>query len=200
MRLDNEKELIKRVKKDPQAFALIYDQNYNAIFSYVFRRLGHYEVARDLSAETFLKAFQKVGLFQWRNVPISAWLFRIATNEINLYFRLSKYKPTYLDDTDLHLHLLYDPGIETEKAAAEKMLRENEDFLLVQRALLELDSKYQEVIALRFFEEKSILEISTILRKKEGTIKSLLSRGLEKLRIRVSDAQKAPDTATFFNF
>ena len=199
MQPDNEKELIKRIKKDPQAFALIYDQNYNAIFSYVFRRLGHYEIARDLTAEAFLKAFQKVGLFQWRNVPISAWLFRIATNEINLYFRRAKYKPTYLDDTDLHLHLPYDPGIETEKAAAEKMLRENEEFLSVQRTLLDLDAKYQDVIALRFFEEKSIHEISCILRKKEGTIKSLLSRGLVKLRTRLEN-DPSVRAATFFNF
>ena len=42
--------------------------------------------------------------------------------------------------------------------------------------------KYQEVIALKYFEEKSIKEISEILGKKEGTIKSLISRGLQKLR------------------
>ena len=199
MQMDNEKELIKRVKKDPHAFALIYDRNYNAIFSYVFRRLGHYEIARDLTAETFLKAFLKVGSFQWRNVPIAAWLFRIATNEINLYFRSSKYKPAYLDDTDLHLHLQYHPGIETEKAALEKALQESEEFLLVQRRLLELDTKYQEVIALRYFEEKSIHEISAILRKKEGTIKSLLSRGLEKLRVHMGK-NPSVSPATFFNF
>jgi RNA polymerase sigma factor (sigma-70 family) len=199
MQLDNEKELIKRVKKDPRAFSLIYDENYKAIFSYVFRRLGNYEIARDLTAETFLKALQKVHSFEWRNIPISAWLFRIATNEINLYFRRCRYKTTYLDDTDLHLHLPYEPGIETEKAALEKALQENEEFSLVQRRLLELDAKYQEVIALRFFEEKSIREISTILRKKEGTIKSLLSRGLGKLRMQLENAPSVKN-ATLFNF
>jgi RNA polymerase sigma-70 factor, ECF subfamily len=199
MQAANEKELIKRVKKDPLAFALIYDQHYNAIFSYVFRRLGHYEIARDVTAETFLKAFQKVGVFQWRNIPISAWLFRIATNEINLYFRRSKYTPAYLEDTDLHLHLAYEPGIETEKAALEKALQENEEFLAVQRKLLQLEPKYQEVISLRFFEEKSIKEISAILSKKEGTIKSLLSRGLEKLRLTLEN-DPSIHRATFFNF
>jgi len=199
MMQDNERELIKRVKKDPQAFALIYDEHYSAIFSYVFRRMGSYEVARDLTAETFLKAFQKIGLFQWRNVPISAWIFRIATNEINLYFRRSKYQPTNLDDTDLHLCLPYEPGVETEKAAMEKALRENEEFLLIQTKLLQLDAKYQEVIALRYFEQKSIHQISTILHKKEGTIKSLLSRGLKKLRVLIED-HPSVTTATFLNF
>jgi RNA polymerase sigma-70 factor (ECF subfamily) len=179
---DNEKELLKRIKQDPQAFALVYDEHYNSIFSYVFRRLANYDVARDVTAETFLKAYQKIGVLEWRNIPISAWLFRIATNEINLYFRNSKYRPACIDDTDLHLHLSYEEGIETEKAALEKALQESNEFLMIQKQLLQLDLKYQEVIALRFFEEKPIKEIATILSKKEGTVKSLLSRGLEKLR------------------
>ena len=191
MTLDNEKDLLRRIKKDPQAFALIYDEYYHSIFSYVFHRLVNYEVAKDVSAETFLKAYQKIGRFEWRNIPISAWLFRIATNEINLYFRHSKYNPVCLDDTDLHLHLPYEEGIETEKAALEKALQETNEFLMIQKQLLKLDTKYQAVIALRFFEEKRIKEISAILNKKEGTIKSLLSRGLEKLRIAVEKSSES---------
>lgn len=188
MQPESEKELLKRIKKDPQVFALIYDKHYSSIFSYVFRRLANYAVAKDVTAETFLKAYQKIGMFEWRNVPISAWLFRIATNEINLYFRHSKYHPQSLADSGLHLQLPYEEGIETEKAAADKALRENEEFRAIQKQLLLLDVKYQEVIALRFFEEKSIKEISTILRKKEGTVKSLLSRGLDKLRIAIEQS------------
>ncbi len=183
MQPENEKELLKRIKKDPQAFALIYDEHYNAIFSYVFRRLGNYDIAKDVVAESFLKAFQKIGSFEWKNVPISAWLYRIATNEINLHFRQSKKNQT--GDLDISLYLPYEPGIETEKAALEKALAELQEFLVIQKQLLLLDAKYQDVIALRFFEDKSIKEISVILNKKEGTVKSLLSRGLEKLRAAV---------------
>jgi RNA polymerase sigma-70 factor (ECF subfamily) len=53
-----------------------------------------------------------------------------------------------------------------------------------------LPAKYQDVIALRYFEGKSIREIAEILGKREGTIKSLLSRGLEKIR------KKLPPAAT----
>lgn len=177
-----EQELINRIKKDPQAFACLYDEHYNAIFSYVFRRLGNYEQARDITAETFLKAFQNIHRFEWRNIPVAAWLFRIANNEINLYFRKSKYAPALVTDLKLYEQLPYEPGIETEKAAMEKSLAESQEFLRIQQQLMRLNLKYQEVIALRFFENKSIKEISTILNKKEGTIKSLLSRGLEKLK------------------
>jgi RNA polymerase sigma-70 factor (ECF subfamily) len=181
MQSENEKELLKQIKKDPQAFALLYDEHYHSIFSYVFRRLANYDVARDVVAETFLKAFQKIGHFKWKNIPVSAWLYRIATNEINLHFRRLKKNQTC--DLDINLYLPYEPGIETEKAALEKALAESIEFLTMQEQLLLLDIKYQEVIALRFFEDKNIKEISAILNKKEGTIKSLLSRGLEKLRM-----------------
>lgn len=112
------------------------------------------------------------------NIPVSTWLYRIATNEINLYFRRNKYKPSALED----IHLVYEEGIETEKAALAKAFRENKEFMVIQQQLLRIDIKYQEVISLRFFEEKSIKEIAEILNKNQGTVKSLLSRGLDKLR------------------
>jgi len=58
----------------------------------------------------------------------------------------------------------------------------HQQFLFYQNKILELPIKYQEVISLRYFEEKSMKEIAKILNKREGTIKSLLHRGLEKLR------------------
>ncbi len=182
MTADEEKDLLKLVKKDPQAFAVLYDNNYNPIFSYVFRRLGNYDLSKDITAETFLKAYQKIGGFVWRGIPVSAWFYRIASNEINLYMRQKKYSPAYIEDTGLRHFFQYEEGIETEKAALEKAMLEHKQFSDVQQQLADLDIKYQAVIALRFFEEKSIKEIAIILAKNEGTVKSLLSRGLEKLR------------------
>ena len=52
-----------------------------------------------------------------------------------------------------------------------------------------MEPKYQEVLALRYFEQKPVTEICEILSKKEGTVKSLISRGLDKIRtlIKLSD-------------
>jgi RNA polymerase sigma-70 factor, ECF subfamily len=183
MHSEDEKELLRRIKKDAQQFAVLYDRYYNPIFAYVFRRLANYETSRDITAEVFLKAFHKIGQFEWRSIPLSAWLYRIASNEINLSCRKSKYKPSFIDDVNLHAYLQYENGIETERAALEKAFSENKEFVAVQRALLQLDHKYQEVIALRYFEEKPIKEIAQITGKNEGTIKSLISRGLDKLRL-----------------
>jgi RNA polymerase sigma-70 factor (ECF subfamily) len=74
MHLD-EKELLQQIRDDPQLFALIYDNHYNAIFSYAFRRLANYDLARDITAECFLKAYQKINSFAWRNIPFQPGCF-----------------------------------------------------------------------------------------------------------------------------
>jgi len=75
----------------------------------------------------------------------------------------------------------YNPSID-EVIEAEEKLRRHEDFLLLHENISKLPIKYQDVITLRFFENKQIKEIGEILGKREGTIKSLLHRGLKKLK------------------
>jgi RNA polymerase sigma-70 factor, ECF subfamily len=169
---------------DPQAFGRIYDVFYPKIFGYAFRRMGDYDIARDVAAETFLKAFLNVKKYRFEGHSISAWLYKIATNEINLFFRNQKYRPDLFGQ--LSDEMLSDRELmtvfEKERMDTERQMEEYEAFTDVQNHLKKLDVKYQEVIALKYFEEKTLLEISAILDKPEGTVKSLLSRGLEQLR------------------
>jgi RNA polymerase sigma-70 factor (ECF subfamily) len=181
---DQEKALIEQCRTDPAAFGEVFDEWYKPIFGYILRRTADYDLSKDIAAETFLKAFLKINGFKWRGVSISAWLYRIATNELNMYYRSSKYKPASLQQ------LLESPGMEEllhsgaddERDVMEQELKAHDDYNLIRKNLLQLNLKYQEVIALRYFEQKTNGEISQILDKNEGTIKSLLSRGLEKLR------------------
>ena len=180
MTLGREKELLEKIKTDPKQFGLLFDQWYKPIFGYVFRRTGDYDVTSDIVAETFLKAFLKINSFTWKGISISAWLYRIATNETNHYARNKKYKPERLNSfLDVEkIQIVIRPQVEVQAEEVERF----EEFNKVKTKLLELDLKYQEVIALRYFERKDISEIAIILNKPEGTIKSLLSRGLNKLR------------------
>jgi RNA polymerase sigma-70 factor (ECF subfamily) len=72
--------------------------------------------------------------------------------------------------------------MEQDREAMESELQQHEQFVKVLGALKTLPEKHQEVIALRYFEGKNNREIAEILNLNEGTLKSLLSRGLEKLR------------------
>ena len=184
MDLSEEKELVRQAQKAPDAFAKLYDQYYPKIFGYILRRTANLEAAQDLTSETFLNALRKLWQFRWRNISFSSWLYKIAANEINQYFRKAEYKKS------VSLEELQEQGFEpisthnpeSELIEAQEKLKQHQDFLEIQGKVVRLPAKYQEVIALRFFEQKQIKEISEILGKKEGTIKSLLHRAVEKLR------------------
>lgn len=180
----NEARLIEQCRTDPNAFGLIFDRYYKPVFGYLLRRTGDYDLAKDMAAETFLKAFLKIGSFQWRGISVSAWLYRIAGNELNQYYRSSKYKPQSLQQLleNPQMEKLLHGDADNEREMMERELKAHKDYDNIRQNLLKLDTKYQEVIALRYFEQKTNPEIAEILDKNEGTIKSLLSRGLEKLR------------------
>ena len=94
---ESEKQLISSIQKDPYQLGILFDTYYLPIFNYVFRRIGNYDTAKDVCSETFLKAFLNIGRFQWKGIPISFWLYRIANNEVQQCFRNEKYIPGSLD-------------------------------------------------------------------------------------------------------
>ena len=182
--LDDERSIIERAKRDSEAFGVLFERHYPAIFAYVHRRVGDWDAANDLASEVFLKAFKGLWKYRWQGVPFSAWLYRIATNEVRMHFRKGTRPTLSLDQMseECGFEPLDPASLEAEKLEAERKLQEYEDFLVVREKVLLLGLKYQDVIALRYFERKSIKEIAEILNKREGTVKSLLSRGIAKLR------------------
>jgi RNA polymerase sigma-70 factor, ECF subfamily len=189
MNLFDEKQLIIRIKEDPKIFGKIFDEFYKPIFNYIFHRVANYDISRDIAADTFLKAYLKISGFKWKGVSVLSWLYRIATNEVNYYYRNNKTSRYALELLYNQANILFDfDDYKTEKQLLEDEIKLNQDYKKAQNALKKLDAKYQEVISLRFFEKKQILEIAEILDKKEGTIKSLLSRGMEKLKTEFNNA------------
>src|SRR5665647_3947989 len=83
----DENDLIDKIKKTPEAFSELFKLYYQPIFGYIIRRTGDFDDAADIAADTFLKAFRHIHNFRYTGISVKVWLFRIATNEINLYFR-----------------------------------------------------------------------------------------------------------------
>ncbi|MBU1102279.1 RNA polymerase sigma factor [Patescibacteria group bacterium] len=200
MDLKAEKALVAEAQKNPAVFGRFFDEYHPRIFNYVLKRTANIEIARDIAAETFFKALNKLWQFRWRDIAFSAWLYKIATNEINYYFRKKRYNSVSLD------RMLQESGFEpadqadlaAELMEVEKNLEQHRDFLEIQKRLSQLSIRYQEVITLRFFENKKISEISAILGKKEGTIKSLLWRGLEQLKKQLKKEEIKSPAAQLF--
>ncbi len=187
MQLSEEEKLIREIKSDPGKFSILFDEYYQTIFGYIFRRVADYDIARDIASETFLKAFLNIRSFKWTGAPVSSWFYRIASNECLLYFRKRKYRPESLDNliTEISWDAADPVSTLEEKNSIEKEWQQHHDFLVVQKEVMQLPVSYQEVLALRYFEKMKIEEIAMILNKKTGTVKSLLSRGIKKLRKRL---------------
>lgn len=177
-----EKELVARAQRDPKAFGVLYDRYYSKIFHYILGRTANVETAMDITSTTFFKALSEIKHFRWTGISFGAWLYRIATNEIYTHFRKEKSRLKMLENINIR-PVESDPL--DDVIDAEKELERHQEYLKIQQSLAKLPLKYQEVISLRFFENKEIHEIAEILGKPEGTIKSLVHRGIENLRKRI---------------
>jgi RNA polymerase sigma-70 factor, ECF subfamily len=177
-----EPELIDKIKNQPAFFSEVFNKYYQAIFGYIFRRTGNFDETADISANTFLKAFLHIKNFSYHGISIKVWLYRIATNEVNQYFRHQKKYNSFFLRMDTASQELFKEYLVHDKDQFEQELQKHEQFIQILKILKTLPVRYQEVISLRYFEGKDNKEISEILNIREGTIKSLLSRGLEKIR------------------
>ncbi|MGD9143198.1 MAG: sigma-70 family RNA polymerase sigma factor [Dehalococcoidia bacterium] len=178
---EQERQLVETARTDINAFGQLYDEYYSRIFSYILKRVAGIDPAQDITSEVFFKALKSLHKFRWRGVPFSAWLYRIANNEIANHFRRNGHRRLELDTVTNSVDYS-EPSPEDEVLTAEAELKKHEDFLALHESIARLAIRYQEVIVMRYFENKRIREIAEILGKREGTVKSLLHRGLEKLR------------------
>lgn len=177
-----ELELLNKIKDDPADFSEIFKLYYKPIFGYILRRTGNFDDTADIAADTFFKAFMNIKNFSYKGVSIKVWLYRIATNEVNQFFRHRQKHNSLFDRVDFDNEELFRNYLHQDKEELEAELQKHNQFLAVLKVLKTLPDKYQEVISLRYFEGKDNKEIVEILNINEGTLKSLISRGLEKLR------------------
>jgi RNA polymerase sigma-70 factor (ECF subfamily) len=162
----DERALIEAAQADPARFVDLYERHFHRVYAYVIRRTGSRPEAEDITSEVFERALVNLPKFEWRGVPLVAWLFRIAANA--LADRREQIERDAADQPP-------DVPDESESAAIERraML-----FQLVDR----LPDFQRQVIELRFVEGRSIREIAAALERSEGAVKQLQLRALENLR------------------
>ncbi len=177
MNLEQEKDLIERAKSSSEAFGELYDKYYDQIFGYALRRSADVDVAKDITSAVFFKALTRINGYRWEGVPFSHWLYRIAGREVADHFNKRKREIDLDIDTAAGKKALRDgPG------SGESATKRYDDYLDIHNYVSRLPAKYQEVMTFKYFEDMDITQIAGILHKPEGTVKSLLHRGIEKLR------------------
>jgi RNA polymerase sigma-70 factor (ECF subfamily) len=187
--MDEDRKLIEQAKNNPDTFGLLFDKYYSRIFRYIQRRTADISVTQDLASDVFCKALEEIDHFTWRGVPFSAWLYRIASRKIaDFYTKESRWNRTFIrfSDSDFDNSVV----LNKELSNAQDMMQRYEQFLDLYVAISQLPFKYQEVITLRYFEGMQFNEIALILKKPEGTVKTLVNRALMRLKVIMTNESK----------
>jgi RNA polymerase sigma-70 factor (ECF subfamily) len=181
MGLDEIKDLVERSqKKDKEAFSRLFDFYYDKIIRYVFRRTLDVEYSKDITSNVFLKALDNIESFKWKNGinSFNAWIFKIATNEINQYFRKQNRYKLIIDDPEIRFNLKDESNLSLE---IEKKIDNDKYLIILSKAIKELKPIYQDILHLRYFEEMPYNEISEVLKKNESTVRVYARRAIEEL-------------------
>jgi RNA polymerase sigma-70 factor (ECF subfamily) len=162
-------------------FMAQYDEFYDRIYNYIFRSILHTETTEDLTSNTFFKALRYIRKKNTRVKNFSAWIYKIATNEILSHLKYKRGKKTV--------------SIDDEKLSLGKVLADEKcnpvdkyvDFLMVKEALGKLKDIERIMVEIHFFEGKDYSEMSQVLNMKESTLRSRIHRLLKKLKKLLSD-------------
>lgn len=169
----DERMLVQRaIGRDSEAFAELYDRHVVRIYRHVYYIINDQKEAEDLTAQTFLQAWEAIGRFQPRGAPFASWLLRISHNLAVSHLRARK------GDAQLHESFVDDKLPRNPEAVVERQAEEER----VRQAVLRLGDDQRQVIILRFVEELDYKEVAEILGKSVAAVRVIQHRALCALR------------------
>ena len=172
--LFDDRRLVAEAKKNRNAFAVIYEKYFEKIYVFVYKRLGDEDAAGDVTQEAMLKAMHNISKYEDRGIPFTAWLYRIASNEVNLFFRAKK-KNFTVEIEEKHVRNILD-----DCKMGDSMSLEDQEKLV--EALNKMEPEHAEIVDLRFFMQYSFKEIADFYNITEANAKMRLYRILDKVK------------------
>jgi RNA polymerase sigma-70 factor (ECF subfamily) len=157
---------------DEGALQSLYETYYPKIYNYAFLQMGDVQAAEDLAADVMLKMLESIRKYEFKGLPFSAWVFRIARNRlIDLHRRRRRRGEVDLSESIAGT-------LASPHAMAERALERGQ----IQVALKFLTDEQRQVIVLKFIEGFDNRSVGKIMGRSEGAIKSLQHRALGALR------------------
>jgi len=177
--VQDEESLVRRAQqRDPEAFAQLYEEHFDRIYRYVALRIGDKIEAEDMTQQVFINALHSISSFKWKGIPFSAWLFRIAHNQVVDYHRKKAKQATVpLDESQV-----------SSDSNPQLMAEYRLDIDQLLSATKRLTKAQREVIALRFAAELPIAQVAKVMGKSQGAVKALQHSAILALRKALSVA------------
>lgn len=168
----SEQEIIKQCQQGAlEEFDKLYERYFEKIYRFVYYKTMHKQIAQDITSETFVDALDSINGFKERKGSFTAWIYRIARNNVIDYYRKEKRTCLVNDFWDLKA----DQGLEIKQEKRELIKR-------VKDQLLKLDPLQREIIILRVWQELSYKEISQIVGKSEENCRVIFYRSTKSIR------------------
>ena len=165
----DELKMIKAARQDPRVFGDLYKLYVEQVFRYLYSRIGNLHEAEDVTAQTFLVAFERFDGFRQEG-HFASWLFTIARNKAMDHFRERKNTASIDELADIPVdNNLINKVILTEQLAA------------LSGIIQALPEKDRELLRLRFLATMSFPEIAHFLHRNEQAVKKSIYRLLARL-------------------
>jgi RNA polymerase sigma-70 factor, ECF subfamily len=169
---DDEERLVASAKRDPAAFAPLYQRYVRPIYAYCHQRLGDRELAEDATSQVFVKAL--AALPRYRADSFRGWLYTIARNVV---IALQRRRPTAALDEAWE--------VEDERRTPEDNAILADGERSVRRLLARLTPDQREVVELRLAGLDGA-EIATVLGRRQGAVRATQFRAYQRLRELIS--------------
>lgn len=173
VKIQTEEELIHQSQHNPRAFKKLYNRYFSAIFYFILKRINDKDTTADITQQVFLNALTNIKKYKHRGLPFSAYLYRIAINECNGYFRAQKSSRYVILDDSLSNTLIDELGGEDDYDIQSTQLKKTIELL----GPIEV-----ELLELRFFERRSFKEVGEIMNITENLARVKTYRLLDKMK------------------
>jgi len=169
---DDSELVLLAIRRDEEAFAELYERHVVRVYRHIYYMVGNAAEAEDLTAQTFLRAWEAIERYQVRGAPFVSWLLRIGHNLGVSHLRARR------ETSELHDGILDDKAHRDPESSYERTAEEE----LVREAILLLRDEQRQVIILRFIEDLDYREVAEIIGKSVAAIRVIQHRALNALR------------------
>jgi RNA polymerase sigma-70 factor (ECF subfamily) len=181
-------ELVQEVKTGSRgAFSLLVERHQKALLRLSFRFTREQSQAEDIVQESFIKAYQKIHLFEGRS-SFKSWLFQIAVNTAKNKLRSNPQEMLNIEEVSLGV----DPG-------AENQMVQTDVRNIIRLEVEKLPDRQKLALKLRIFEDLSFKEIADIMACPYDTAKANYRHALIKLKQSLEQMKLLKDMSEFQN-
>lgn len=179
-------ENIQKAREGSQmAFHFLMDSFWGEVYGFLLKRTENKNDAEEIAVQTFSKAFNKIDTYN-EEFKFSTWLIAIAKN---IHFDLIRKRNSLIQSNTVDANDEALTVIDGTPSVEDKIITE-QNLAELLKLIKKLKPHYQEIIHLRYFQEKSIKQIANQLEETENNVKVKLLRARKLLAEYIKDSKE----------